>query len=123
MNVMSCFMFLRDQMSCWKITFEICGILCYFFMSMVIRCCLMRCYLFICVIITDIGGIHSKLIDFFSLLSSCLICLYVCTMYIIYIMYIYIYAIYIIYIHYNTYIIMYIIIISRRNSCLSHSII
>ena len=52
-------------------------------MSIIIRCCLFQCYLFMSVIIMFMGGIYYKLFNFFSILfpnmyiSSCIRCLYV----------------------------------------------
>ena len=53
------------------------------FMSIIIRCCLILCYLFMSVITMYMGGINYKLLNFFSFLfpnmyiSSCITCLYV----------------------------------------------
>ena len=51
------------------------------FMSIIIRCCVILCYLFMSVIIMFIGGIYYKLSNFFSFLLSnilsCITCLYV----------------------------------------------
>ena len=53
------------------------------FMSAIIRCCLILCYLFMFMIIMFIEGIHYKLFNFISFLfpnmyiSSCMTCLYV----------------------------------------------
>ena len=52
-------------------------------MSIIIRCCLILCYLFIFVIIMLVGGIYHKLLNLISFLfpniyiSSCITCLYV----------------------------------------------
>ena len=53
------------------------------FMSIIIRCCLILCYLFIFVIIMFMGGTYYRLFNFFSFvfpnmyISSCITCLYV----------------------------------------------
>ena len=50
-------------------------------MSMIIRCCLILCYLFLFVVIMFMGGIYYKLFNFVSFLfpniSSSIACLYV----------------------------------------------
>ena len=51
--------------------------------SIIIRCCLILCHLFMSVIIMFIGGIYYKLFDLFTFrfpniyVSSCITCLYV----------------------------------------------
>ena len=52
------------------------------FILIIIRCCLILCYLFMSAIIMFMGGIYYKLLNLFSLLfqnmyiSSCIACLY-----------------------------------------------
>ena len=53
------------------------------FMFIIIRCCLILCYIFMFVIIMFMGGIYYKLFNFFSFffpnmyITSCITCLYV----------------------------------------------